>query len=126
VLQEHVRAGNTVALFRLSDGRLGAIENRCAHRQLKLSVGQVQGCTHLQAGNVKQAEQYFNEALILDEFEPTALYHLAILRYIGGIHDRAARYYDRLCRVEGQEVRAQDLGGKLGFLASNSSGLAGR
>jgi phenylpropionate dioxygenase-like ring-hydroxylating dioxygenase large terminal subunit len=45
VLQEHVRAGNTVALFRLSDGRLGAIENRCAHRQLKLSVGQVQGCT---------------------------------------------------------------------------------
>jgi nitrite reductase/ring-hydroxylating ferredoxin subunit len=36
---------NAVALFRGSDGRLGAIENRCAHRQLKLSVGQVQGCT---------------------------------------------------------------------------------
>ena len=45
---------------------------------------------------------YINEfrhlftALILDDFEPTALYHLALLRYIGGVHDRARRYYERL------------------------------
>jgi serine/threonine-protein kinase len=83
------------------------------------------GFAYLQAGIVKQAEQYFNEALILDEFEPTALYHLAILRYIGGVHDRAGRYYDRLCKVEGEEARARDLGIKLGFLASTPSGLAG-
>ena len=47
-----VRAGSVVettfwktsiALFRGSDGTLGAIENRCAHRQLKLSLGEVDG-----------------------------------------------------------------------------------
>lgn len=32
------------ALFRGADGRLAALENRCAHRQLKLSLGEVQGC----------------------------------------------------------------------------------
>jgi phenylpropionate dioxygenase-like ring-hydroxylating dioxygenase large terminal subunit len=34
----------SIALFRGQDGRLAAIENRCAHRQLKLTLGQVQGC----------------------------------------------------------------------------------
>ena len=34
----------SVALFRGEDGRLRAIRNRCAHRQLKLSLGEVQGC----------------------------------------------------------------------------------
>jgi phenylpropionate dioxygenase-like ring-hydroxylating dioxygenase large terminal subunit len=34
----------SIALFRGQDGRLSAIENRCAHRQLKLTLGQVQGC----------------------------------------------------------------------------------
>lgn len=33
------------ALFRGQDGQLGCIENRCAHRQLKLSEGTVDGCT---------------------------------------------------------------------------------
>lgn len=33
-----------IAVFRGKDGGLGAIENRCAHRQLKLSLGKVQGC----------------------------------------------------------------------------------
>ncbi len=32
------------ALFRGQDGVLRCIENRCAHRQLKLSEGQVEGC----------------------------------------------------------------------------------
>lgn len=32
------------ALFRGEDGQLRCIENRCAHRQLKLSLGQVNGC----------------------------------------------------------------------------------
>lgn len=33
------------AIFRGQDGQLSCIENRCAHRQLKLSEGQVEGCT---------------------------------------------------------------------------------
>ncbi|MFJ7079000.1 Rieske 2Fe-2S domain-containing protein [Streptomyces sp. NPDC098781] len=36
--------GRSMALFRGSDGTLRALDNRCAHRQLKLSAGQVEGC----------------------------------------------------------------------------------
>src|SRR5512140_947267 len=34
----------SIALFRGEDGEYRAIENCCAHRQLKLSAGSVQGC----------------------------------------------------------------------------------
>ena len=34
----------SIALYRGSDGKVRALENRCAHRQLKLSKGQVDGC----------------------------------------------------------------------------------
>jgi len=37
--------GRSIAVFRGSDGALRALENRCAHRHLKLSIGQVTGCT---------------------------------------------------------------------------------
>jgi phenylpropionate dioxygenase-like ring-hydroxylating dioxygenase large terminal subunit len=37
--------GESIALFRDAAGDLHAIEDRCAHRQLKLSRGQVTGCT---------------------------------------------------------------------------------
>ena len=43
-VQEVVFWGRSVALFRGEDGGIRAIENRCAHRQLKLSVGHVRGC----------------------------------------------------------------------------------
>lgn len=33
------------ALFRGQDGALRCVENRCAHRNLKLTLGQVEGCT---------------------------------------------------------------------------------
>jgi phenylpropionate dioxygenase-like ring-hydroxylating dioxygenase large terminal subunit len=36
--------GRSIALFRGADGRLRALENRCAHRQLALSLGEVTGC----------------------------------------------------------------------------------
>ncbi|MBC7171382.1 MAG: aromatic ring-hydroxylating dioxygenase subunit alpha, partial [Polyangiaceae bacterium] len=36
--------GTSVALFRGEDGTLGAIENRCVHRQVKLSSGKVKQC----------------------------------------------------------------------------------
>ena len=34
----------SIALFRSEEGKLAAIENRCMHRQLKLTLGQVVGC----------------------------------------------------------------------------------
>jgi phenylpropionate dioxygenase-like ring-hydroxylating dioxygenase large terminal subunit len=37
--------GRSIALFRGVDGVPRALENRCAHRHLKLSIGQVTGCT---------------------------------------------------------------------------------
>jgi 4beta-methylsterol monooxygenase len=40
-----VRFWNTsIVLYRGADGELHALEDRCAHRQLKLSLGQVEGC----------------------------------------------------------------------------------
>jgi phenylpropionate dioxygenase-like ring-hydroxylating dioxygenase large terminal subunit len=36
--------GKSFALYRGTDGRLRCIENRCAHRQLKLTTGEVRGC----------------------------------------------------------------------------------
>lgn len=35
----------SIALFRGADGALRGLENRCAHRHVKLSIGQVTGCT---------------------------------------------------------------------------------
>jgi phenylpropionate dioxygenase-like ring-hydroxylating dioxygenase large terminal subunit len=37
--------GASIAVFRGADGALRALENRCAHRHVKLSIGQVTGCT---------------------------------------------------------------------------------
>jgi phenylpropionate dioxygenase-like ring-hydroxylating dioxygenase large terminal subunit len=37
--------GASIVLFRGEDGEVRAIENRCLHRQVKLSLGEVQGCT---------------------------------------------------------------------------------
>jgi phenylpropionate dioxygenase-like ring-hydroxylating dioxygenase large terminal subunit len=34
----------SLAVFRGADGKVRAVENRCAHRQLKLSLGNVEGC----------------------------------------------------------------------------------
>ncbi|MDD5034565.1 MAG: Rieske 2Fe-2S domain-containing protein, partial [Methylococcaceae bacterium] len=34
----------SIALFRGEDGELSAVRNRCPHRQLKLSHGEVDGC----------------------------------------------------------------------------------
>lgn len=43
-VQEVMFQGTSVAVFRAQDGSLGALENRCAHRQVKLSLGDVRGC----------------------------------------------------------------------------------
>lgn len=36
--------GDSIALFRGDDGRVGAVENRCAHRHIKLTLGRIEGC----------------------------------------------------------------------------------
>ena len=36
--------GTSVALYRAEDGKVHAVENRCAHRQVKLSHGWVENC----------------------------------------------------------------------------------
>jgi phenylpropionate dioxygenase-like ring-hydroxylating dioxygenase large terminal subunit len=41
---EVIFQGRSIAVFRGSDDKLRALENRCAHRQLKLSDGDVDGC----------------------------------------------------------------------------------
>jgi phenylpropionate dioxygenase-like ring-hydroxylating dioxygenase large terminal subunit len=43
-VREVMFQGRSIALFRGADGQLAALENRCAHRQLKLSLGTVEGC----------------------------------------------------------------------------------
>ena len=43
-MKEVVFWKRSVALFRGEDGKLRAVENRCAHRQLKLTTGHVEGC----------------------------------------------------------------------------------
>jgi eukaryotic-like serine/threonine-protein kinase len=73
------------------------------------------GFAYLMIRNQGQAAQYFNEALMMDEFDPTALYHMAILRGIDGRRDRAIFYYQRLSCIEGEEWRARDLARKLGI-----------
>ncbi len=37
--------GQGIAVYRGADGRFRALEDRCAHRQLQLSLGEVTGCT---------------------------------------------------------------------------------
>src|SRR6185369_14747393 len=43
-LKEVTFWGTSIALWRDTLGQLHAVENRCAHRQLKLSLGSVEGC----------------------------------------------------------------------------------
>lgn len=43
-VQEVIFWKQSIALFRGEDGSFHAVENRCAHRQIKLSLGSVDGC----------------------------------------------------------------------------------
>src|SRR5262245_47973785 len=37
--------GRSIAVFRGQDGEVRAMENRCAHRSVKLSLGRVENCS---------------------------------------------------------------------------------
>lgn len=59
------------------------------------------GLAYFQAKKVDQACQYFNEALMLDACEPTALQYLAEIRALCGQIDKAMTYLHRLRQIEG-------------------------
>lgn len=59
------------------------------------------GLAYYQAGQVDQACQYFNEALMLDACEPTALQYLAEIRAVQSQIDKAMTYLERLRQIEG-------------------------
>jgi hypothetical protein len=52
-------------------------------------------------GEILLACQYFNEALMLDPYESTALSCLVEIRAIHGWSDKEQPYLDRLRKVEG-------------------------
>ena len=61
------------------------------------------GYAYYQERRIDVACQYFNEALMLDACEPTALEALVEIRAIQGQIDRANLYLDRLRKVEGSD-----------------------
>jgi serine/threonine-protein kinase len=72
------------------------------------------GLAYLQENDVELACQYFNEALMLDEYEPTALFQMARIRAIQGNKERAERYLHRLEQIEGAGDQARELARLLG------------
>jgi Flp pilus assembly protein TadD len=72
------------------------------------------GLAYLQENDVELACQYFNEALMLDEYEPTALFRMTRIRAIQGNKERAERYLHGLEQVEGAGDQAQELARLLG------------
>jgi serine/threonine-protein kinase len=67
------------------------------------------GFAYMQLKNINLAVQYFNESLMLDAFEPVALYHLARIRAIQGATGKANTYLARLQQVEGADKEALEL-----------------
>jgi serine/threonine-protein kinase len=72
------------------------------------------GLAYMQLRDPEQAAQYFNEALMLDEYEPHALFHLARLQWIRGRPDRAMVYLQRLREVDEATELADELASLLG------------
>ncbi|MCG8600475.1 MAG: protein kinase [Verrucomicrobiales bacterium] len=61
------------------------------------------GYAYYQDRQIDAACQYFNEALMLDALEPTALSCLVEIRAVQGQVDKAHLYLDRLRQVEGMD-----------------------
>jgi tetratricopeptide (TPR) repeat protein len=72
------------------------------------------GFAYLQLRDAEQAAQYFNEALMLDAYEPFALFHMARLRWVQGYAERARGYMQRLREVDGAADLAEELACLLG------------
>ena len=75
------------------------------------------GFAYLQLRDTEQSSQFFNEALMLDAYEPFALYHLARLRAVQGYPEKARGYLQRFRDVDG----AADLAAELARLFGEGS-----
>jgi len=73
------------------------------------------GFGYLQKSDTTQACAYFNEALIYDRYEPTALYHMGFIRCVQGQRDKAEVYLRRLAEVDGAEDLAKKLARHMEF-----------
>lgn len=72
------------------------------------------GFVHMQLNDYELATQYFNEALMLDAYESTALFQMARMRAIQGRQDKALAYLERLESVQGADDQAKELARLLG------------
>jgi eukaryotic-like serine/threonine-protein kinase len=72
------------------------------------------GLAYVQLHDIDQALQYFGEALMLDEYEPHALFQRARIRWLRGKQSRAFTDLDRLSTIEGAEDLAEELSRVLG------------
>jgi serine/threonine-protein kinase len=67
------------------------------------------GKAYEELGRIEPAGQYYNEALMLDQYEPTALFHLGRIRAIQGRMEKANECLNRLRQIEGAEEEANSL-----------------
>ncbi len=72
------------------------------------------GFVNRQMGQLDVAVQFFNEALMLDEYEPVALSQMVEIRAIQGRVDKAEQYLARLEQVDGAEDELRRLRQNLG------------
>ena len=71
----------SIALFRTTEGSFHAVENRCAHRQLKLSLGEVEGCRLVCAYHGWEYDEKGRVAGIPDLFGREELPEISIRSY---------------------------------------------
>ena len=67
------------------------------------------GKAYEELGKIELAGQYYNEALMVDQYEPTALFQLGRIRAIQGRMEKANECLDRLHQIEGAEDEASSL-----------------
>lgn len=103
------RLGVTLGLASRYADAVDALEALHAEGPVSGVVCAKLGLAHRQLGYVKSAVQYFNEALMLDQFEPVALAQLAEIRAIQGRYDKAMVYLERLEHVDGATADAERL-----------------
>jgi serine/threonine protein kinase len=72
------------------------------------------GFAYLQDSNRRLAIQYFNEALMFDKYEPTALYYMAIIKYLDGRVDKAMQYLDSFRKLDADLAKVKQLEKQLG------------
>jgi eukaryotic-like serine/threonine-protein kinase len=72
------------------------------------------GHAYEELGQTDQACQYYNEALMIDEYEPTALFQLGRIRAIQQRTEKANECLERLLQVEGAEDQARSLARLMG------------